>query len=65
MQLQIVHLGQVPCQAVHNKLMTDEIPSELKCLEKLEQVLIAQCIVFEKIIVIPKGKQRKINGAIL
>ena len=56
--------GQVPCQAVYNKLMVDEIPIELRCLQKLEQILIAQRIVFEKIIVMPKGQQRKIKGAI-
>ena len=56
--------GQVPCQAVYNKLMVDELPIELGCLEKLEQILIAQRIVFEKIIVMPKGQQRKIKGAI-
>ena len=55
--------GQVPCQAVYNKLMVDQIPSELECLEKLEQILIAQRIVFEKIIM-SKGQQRKIKGAI-
>ena len=31
----------------------DEIPRELSSLEKLEQILIAQRIVFEKIMVIP------------
>ena len=35
----------------------DEIPPELACLEK--QILIAQRIVFEKIIVKPKGQQKK------
>ena len=40
--------GQVPCQAVYNKLMVDELPIELGCLEKLEQILTAQRIVFEK-----------------
>ena len=55
---------QIPCQAVHNNLQTDEIPSELLILEKLEQILISQRIVFEKIIVMPKGQQRKIKGAI-
>ena len=35
------------------------------CLSwKLEQILIAQGIVFEKIIVMPKGQQRKVKGAI-
>ena len=56
--------GQIPCQAIYNKLQIDEIPPELSVLEKLEQILIAQRIVFEKIVVMPKGKQRKIKGAI-
>ena len=55
---------QIPCQAVHNNLQVDEIPPELSVLEKLEQILIAQRIVFQKIVVMPKGQQRKIKGAI-
>ena len=42
----------------------DEIPTELSSLEKLEQILITQRIVFEKTVVMPKGQQRKIKGAI-
>lgn len=60
----MVSKGKVPCQAVSNKLLIDEIPPELAALEKLEQVLIAQRIVFEKIVIMPKGQQRKIKGAI-
>ena len=56
--------GKVPCQAVYNNMFVDEIPTELSTLEKLEQILIAQRIVFEKIVVMPKGQQRKIKGAI-
>ena len=56
--------GQVPCQAVCNKLHVGELPPELSSLEKLEQIFTAQRIVFEKIIVVPKGQQRKIKGAI-
>ena len=56
--------GKVPNQAACNKLAVDEIPQELLVLEKLEQILIAQRIVFEKIVVMPKGQQRKIKGAI-
>ena len=56
--------GKVPCQAVCNKLRVDELPPELSLLEMLEQILIAQRMVFEKIIVMPKGQQRKIKGAI-
>lgn len=56
--------GNVPYQAVCNKLCIDGLPPELSLLEKLEQIVIAQRIVFEKIIVMPKGQQRKIKGAI-
>ena len=56
--------GKVPCQAVYNDMFVDDIPTELSTLEKLEQILIAQRIVFEKIVVMPKGQQRKIKGAI-
>ena len=55
---------QTPCQAVYNKLHVDEVPPELAVLGKLEQILISQRIVFEKIIIMPKGRQRKIKGAI-
>ena len=49
-----------------NNTYVDEIPRELSSLEKLEQILIAQLpvIVFEKIVVMRKGQQRKIKGAI-
>lgn len=56
--------GKVPCQAVYNDMFVDDIPIELSTLEKLEQILIAQRIVFQKIVVMPKGQQRKIKGAI-
>ena len=56
--------GQQPCQSVVNNLFVDETPTALAALEKLEQILIAQRIVFEKIVVMPKGQQRKIKGAI-
>ena len=59
-----VSKGKIPCQAVFNKMHVDAIPPELAILEKLEQILIAQRIVFEKIVVMPKGQQKKIKGAI-
>ena len=55
--------GQVPCQAtVNNNLYVDDVPTELESLKKLEQIIIARRIVFEKIVVMPKGQQRKIKG---
>ena len=56
--------GKVPCQAVVNNLDIDDIPTELNSLKKLQQILIAQRIVCEKIVVMPKGQQKKIKGAI-
>ncbi|KAL9965076.1 hypothetical protein ACROYT_G028808 [Oculina patagonica] len=56
--------NKLPCQAVHNNLAVYDVPRELSILEKLEQILVSQRIVFQKIIVMPKGQQRKIKGAI-
>ena len=36
----------------------------LASLEKLEQILMAHRIVFQKIVIMPKGQQKKIKGAI-
>ena len=33
-------------------------------MKKVEQILIAQRIVFQKIVIMPKGQQRKIKGVI-
>jgi len=49
---------------VHNNLAVDDVPPELAGLEKLEQILVSQRIVFQKIVVMPKGQERKIRGAI-
>ena len=56
--------GKLPCQAIVNNLFVDDVPTELENLQKLEQILIAQRIVFEKVVFMPKGQQRKIKGAI-
>ena len=56
--------NKTPCQAVYNNLRVDDVPPALATLEKLEQILVSQRIVFQKIVVMPKGQQRKIRGAI-
>ena len=56
--------NKTPCQAVCNNLAVDDVPPELTRLEKLEQILVSQRIVFQKIVVMPKGQQKKIKGAI-
>lgn len=45
-------------------MFVDDIPTELSSLEKLEQILIAQRIVFEKILSMPRAQQRKVKGGI-
>ena len=59
-----VKQGKIPCQAVINNMYVDDTPVQLASLEKLEHILIAQRIVFEKIIVMAKGHQRKVKGAL-
>ena len=56
--------GKVPCQAVTNKMELYAVPMQFKCLRKLESVLVSRRITFEKILVMPKGKQRKIYGTV-
>lgn len=56
--------NKIPCQAVSNKLEVFDIPEELNSLNKLESILVAQQISFQKIIVMQKGQQRKIRGAV-
>ena len=55
---------QIPCQAVWNKLSIDEIPDQLKCLNRLEKILISKRILFKKISIMPKGQQPKIKGSV-
>ena len=51
--------GQLPAQAVVNNLFVDESPTELSALEKLEQILVAQRIVSEKVIYNAKRPTKK------
>ena len=57
--------GNIPCQAVCNEMELEEIPPELKCLKKLESILISKRISFQKVVVMPKGRQRKVQGVIV
>ena len=56
--------GLLPCQAVCNKLGIDDLPDEIKYLNRLEKVLIAKRILFKKVTVMPKGQQPKIKGSV-
>ena len=56
--------NKTPPQAVSNKLMLDPIPDVLKDMNRLEKTLIAKRILFKKIMIMPKGQQPKIRGAV-
>ena len=49
--------GKVPGQAVTNKMELHAVLMQLKCIRKLESILVSQRVMFEKIVVMPKGKQ--------
>lgn len=55
---------QIPCQAVSNKLEIVDFPPGFPQLRKLEQVLIAQRLLFKKVAIMPKGQCPKLKGAI-
>ena len=56
--------NKISCQAVCNKLQVLDVPEELKVLNKLETILIARRLCFQKILIMSKGRQRKIRGAV-
>ena len=49
---------------MYNNLYVGKIPKNSLHSKKVEQILIAPRIVFQKIVIMPKGQQRKIKGAI-
>ena len=53
---------KLPAQAVANDLYLDEIPPELSGLNELEIRFIAQRILFMKIVSLPKGGQKGMQG---
>ncbi|XP_063048465.1 uncharacterized protein LOC134442065 [Engraulis encrasicolus] len=52
----------LPEESVTNNLQLDDIPEELKCLNSLEQHLIAKNICFLKLLCLPRGRQRACHG---
>ncbi|XP_063049297.1 uncharacterized protein LOC134443443 [Engraulis encrasicolus] len=54
--------GTLPQESVTNNLELHAIPPELKCLNSLEQHLIAKNICFMKLLCLPRGRQRGCHG---
>ena len=54
--------GKLPAQAVANDLHLVEIPPELACLNELEVRFLAQRLLFMKLVALPKGGQRGVQG---
>ena len=54
--------GNLPVQAKANGMELDSEPTELSCLNALEQRLISLHVPFMKMVALPSGKQRCIHG---
>ena len=54
--------GYLPVQAKANGMKLDSEPTELSCLNALEQRLISLRVPFMKMVALPSGKQRCIHG---
>ena len=56
--------GDIPCQAVCNKLQVYGFLPFLPKLRRLEKIIISKRILFKKIAIMPKGQSPKLKGAI-
>ena len=52
--------GKIPSQAVCNKLETYNVPNHFDDMRLLEKVLVAQRLLFKKVITMPRGEFQKI-----
>ena len=59
-----VNKNQIPCQAVCNKLHIYNFPEDLRCIRRLERVLVARRVPFKKIRIMSKGQSLKLKGII-
>ena len=60
-----IFAGRMPEQSVANNLHLEAIPSQLQCLNSLEQHLIAKHIPFMKLLALPKGGQNGCHGPVV
>ena len=56
--------GNIPCQAVCNKLEVFKLPSDIPELRKLEKAVISRRLLFKKVAIMPKGQMPKVKGSI-
>nr|XP_055068026.1 uncharacterized protein LOC129449263 [Misgurnus anguillicaudatus] len=57
--------GQLPAESVANNMHLVDIPYQLKCLNSLEQHLVARNIPFLKLLCLPRGKQQGCHGPVV
>ncbi|XP_052393335.1 uncharacterized protein LOC127941915 isoform X1 [Carassius gibelio] len=57
--------GQLPEESVANNMHLVDVPNQLKCLNSLEQHLIARNIPFMKLLCLPRGKQHGCHGPVV
>ncbi|XP_073694460.1 uncharacterized protein [Garra rufa] len=57
--------GRLPEESVANNMQLVDIPNQLKCLNSLEQHLVARNIPFMKLLCLPRGKQHGCHGPVV
>ncbi|XP_056093733.1 uncharacterized protein LOC130072579 [Rhinichthys klamathensis goyatoka] len=57
--------GKLPEESVANNMHLVDIPNQLKCLNSLEQHLVARNIPFLKLLCLPRGKQNGCHGPVV
>lgn len=60
-----ISIGQVPPECASNNLVLDPSPEDLRCLNSLEQHMIALHIPFIKMLALPKGGQNGVHGPVM
>ncbi|XP_048048180.1 uncharacterized protein LOC125269321 [Megalobrama amblycephala] len=57
--------GKLPEESIANNMHLVDIPNQLKCLNSLEQHLVARNIPFLKLLCLPRGKQNGCHGPVV
>ena len=57
-------VNKISCQPVCNKLGIEPLQEEFRAIETLEKTQVSRCILFKKVLIMPKVQAFKIKGTI-
>ena len=58
-------MGNIPSQAILNKLCITDLPRDFRDIRRLGQVLISKQLLFKKVAIMPKSQPTKLKGALV